>query len=241
MIGHMILRRNSRETGGSSAAILGLKVVGGKILDNGMKGAVIEKVKKGSIADVEGQLRAGDEVIEWNGRSLQGKSYQEVSDIIAESKHETSVELIVSRSLGGRRMQAQTGWRQSGAQRGRHLGSCASRGGPADWPADPHDRPHVLVTSPPPASPHHALDSAHHQQTALMGGISGSVGGRLQVRLGFDALALQLLVTIVCATGLVPRPTRGQARNPYCKLFLLPDRSEKSKRRTRTLAGTLFS
>nr|CAH7716938.1 unnamed protein product [Callosobruchus chinensis] len=228
MIGHMILRRNSRETGCSSAAILGLKVVGGKILDNGMKGAVIEKVKKGSIADVEGQLRAGDEVVEWNGRSLQGKSYQEVSDIIAESKHETSVELIVSRSLGGRRMEAQTGWRQSGAQ----------RGGPADWPADPHDRPHVLVTSPPPASPHHALDSAHNQQTALMSGISGSVGGRLQLKLGFDSLALQLLVTIVCATGLVSRPTHSQPRNPYCKLFLLPDRSEKSKRRTRTLAGT---
>nr|CAI5824961.1 unnamed protein product [Callosobruchus analis] len=196
MIGHMILRRNSRETGCSSAAILGLKVVGGKILDNGMKGAVIEKVKKGR-----------DEVVEWNGRSLQGKSYQEVSDIIAESKHETSVELIVSRSLGGRRMEAQTGWRQSGAQ----------RGGPADWPADPHERPHVLVTSPPPASPHHALDSAHNQQAALMSGIS---------------------VTIVCATGLVSKPTHGQPRNPYCKLFLLPDRSEKSKRRTRTLAGT---
>lgn len=59
MIGHMILRRNSRDTTGSSAAILGLKVVGGKILENGMKGAVIEKVKKGSIADVEGQLRPG--------------------------------------------------------------------------------------------------------------------------------------------------------------------------------------
>lgn len=55
----MILRRGSRETTGSSAAILGLKVVGGKILENGLKGAVIEKVKKGSIADIEGQLRPG--------------------------------------------------------------------------------------------------------------------------------------------------------------------------------------
>lgn len=60
MIGHMILRRNSRDSTGSSAAILGLKVVGGKILDNGVRGAVIEKVKKGSIADLEGQLRPGE-------------------------------------------------------------------------------------------------------------------------------------------------------------------------------------
>lgn len=58
-IGHMILRRGPKETGGSSAAILGLKLVGGKILENGQKGAIIEKVKKGSIADVEGQLRPG--------------------------------------------------------------------------------------------------------------------------------------------------------------------------------------
>lgn len=59
MIGHMILRRDSREGSGSSASILGLKVVGGKIIENGQKGAIIEKVKKGSIADVEGQLRPG--------------------------------------------------------------------------------------------------------------------------------------------------------------------------------------
>lgn len=41
----------------------------------------------------------GDEVLEWNGRVLQGKTYEEVYDIIAESRHEPQVELIVSRQL----------------------------------------------------------------------------------------------------------------------------------------------
>lgn len=59
----------------------------------------------------------GDEVIEWNGRLLQGKTYQEVVDIIAESKQEANVELIVSRSMGSRRA-AQATWRQSVAHRG---------------------------------------------------------------------------------------------------------------------------
>lgn len=60
MIGHMILRRGARETTvGSGAAILGLKIAGGRLLDNGHRGAIIEKVKKGSIADIEGQLRPG--------------------------------------------------------------------------------------------------------------------------------------------------------------------------------------
>lgn len=60
MIGHMVLRKTVVEgSSHSSAAILGLKVVGGKLLPDGTRGAIVEKVKKGSIADLEGQLRIG--------------------------------------------------------------------------------------------------------------------------------------------------------------------------------------
>lgn len=45
----------------------------------------------------------GDEVLEWNGCLLQGKSQKEVSDIIAESKHLPQIELKVSRSILPRR------------------------------------------------------------------------------------------------------------------------------------------
>ncbi|KRT81343.1 C2 domain containing protein, partial [Oryctes borbonicus] len=89
-----------------------------------------------------------------------------------------------------------------------------------------YERPHVLVTSP--GSPERPRPAPS---------LAPSVGGRIQIRLLFDPSTLQLLVTIVCASGLQPRSPHQQ-RNPYCKLFLLPDRSEKSKRRTRTLAGT---
>jgi hypothetical protein len=58
-------------------------------------------------------LYKGDEVIEWNGRSLQGKSAQEVYDVIEESRHESQIELIVSRPLSVNRKAAQTSWRQS--------------------------------------------------------------------------------------------------------------------------------
>jgi hypothetical protein len=54
MIGHMILRKNV-----DGEDILGLKVTGGKILANDNKGAIIEKVKKGSIAEQEGHIRPG--------------------------------------------------------------------------------------------------------------------------------------------------------------------------------------
>ncbi|BFZ11469.1 hypothetical protein BsWGS_14508 [Bradybaena similaris] len=100
-IGHMILKKTILEGGGEkgdSSAILGLKVIGGKVSDTGQLGAFISKVKKGSIADTVGHLRPGDEVVEWNGRSLQGATFEEVYDIILESKQESQVELIVHRS-----------------------------------------------------------------------------------------------------------------------------------------------
>ncbi|XP_069676267.1 regulating synaptic membrane exocytosis protein 2 isoform X4 [Periplaneta americana] len=230
MIGHMILKKTVREGVGptSSAAILGLKVVGGKLLENGGRGALIEKVKKGSTADVEGQLRPGDEVIEWNGRSLQGKSFQEVYDIIAESKQEPQVELIVSRLLGSRRT-PQTQWR--------HAHSSPTPPTHKDvYDSGRRDKPSVLVTSPGSPDLHIPARSARPPRLGSSP-TNSNVGGRLQVKLWFDSGALQLVVTVVCAAGLTSR-NNGQPRNPYAKLFLLPDRSEKSKRRTRTLANT---
>ncbi|XP_073971839.1 rab3 interacting molecule isoform X4 [Rhodnius prolixus] len=223
MIGHMILKKTIREGVGptSSAAILGLKVVGGKLLETGGRGALIEKVKKGSTADIEGQLRPGDEVLEWNGRSLKGKSFQEVYDIIAESKQEPQVELIVSRALGLRHTRL-----------------------PYTPSTQPHkdiyemrkEKPSVLVTSPGSPDLHgpHNPRIRGHRVASLA---NANVGGRIQVKLWFDSGALQLVVTLVCAAGLMPR-SNGQPRNPYAKLFLLPDRSEKSKRRTKTLGNT---
>lgn len=38
-------------------------------------------------------------MLEWNGRSLQGKSAEDVYDIIAESKQDVQVELVVSRAV----------------------------------------------------------------------------------------------------------------------------------------------
>lgn len=76
LVGHMILQKSLKDSsivgglGGSGgvhlapssscATILGLKVIGGKILPGNRIGAVIEKVKKGSIADTVGRLLPGN-------------------------------------------------------------------------------------------------------------------------------------------------------------------------------------
>lgn len=45
-------------------------------------------------------LFTGDQVLEWNGRILQGATFKEVYNIILESKPEPQVELVVSRPIG---------------------------------------------------------------------------------------------------------------------------------------------
>ncbi|KAK1338261.1 hypothetical protein QTO34_001376 [Cnephaeus nilssonii] len=99
LIGRVILNKRTTMPK-ESGALLGLKVVGGKMTDLGRLGAFITKVKKGSLADVVGHLRAGDEVLEWNGKPLPGATNEEVYNIILESKSEPQVEIIVSRPIG---------------------------------------------------------------------------------------------------------------------------------------------
>ncbi|XP_024870617.1 regulating synaptic membrane exocytosis protein 2 [Temnothorax curvispinosus] len=252
IIGHMVLRKSAGS--GSCSSILGLKVVGGKLLEDGSMGALIEKVKKGSTADIEGQLRPGDEVIAWNGRFLQGKSFREVYDIIAESRLEPQIELVVERKMSSittgmapagpgpstpmasRRIAAQSQWRQkhetiSGPPTPHHKGlkKCLL------WELYDarREKPSVLVTSP--GSPDlHAQGRGRHSRHPTG---NANVGGSIQVKLGFDPVGLQLIVTIICAAGLTPK-SNGQPRNPYAKVFLFPDKSEKSKRRTKTVANT---
>lgn len=72
-----------------------------------------------------------------------------------------------------------------------------------------------------PGSPDlHAQGRARHLRHPT---VITNVGGSLQLQLGYDDRTFQFIVTLVCAAGLTPR-SNGQPRNPYAKIFLLPDR-----------------
>lgn len=45
-------------------------------------------------------VSTGDQVLEWNGKLLQGATFKEVYNIILDSKPEPQVELVVSRPIG---------------------------------------------------------------------------------------------------------------------------------------------
>ncbi|XP_034438092.1 regulating synaptic membrane exocytosis protein 1 isoform X16 [Hippoglossus hippoglossus] len=207
LIGRITLSKRSampREAG----SLLGLKVVGGKITETGRLGAFITKVKKGSLADVVGHLRAGDEVLQWNGKSLPGATKKEVYNIILESKAEPQVEIVVSRPIGDIPRIPESSHPP--------LESTGS----SSFESQKMDRPSISVMSP--TSPGTLRD------------LPMVLPGQLSVKLWYDKVGHQLIVNVLQAIDL-PTRTDGRPRNPYVKMYFLPDRSDKSKRRTKTV------
>ncbi|XP_077782370.1 regulating synaptic membrane exocytosis protein 1 isoform X21 [Podarcis muralis] len=210
LIGRVILNKRTTMPK-ESGALLGLKVVGGKMTDLGRLGAFITKVKKGSLADVVGHLRAGDEVLEWNGKPLPGATNEEVYNIILESKSEPQVEIIVSRPIGDIPRIPETSHPP--------LESSSS-----SFESQKMERPSISVISP--TSPGALKDAPQ------------VLPGQLSVKLWYDKVGHQLIVNVLQATDLPPR-IDGRPRNPYVKMYFLPDRSDKSKRRTKTVKKSL--
>ncbi|XP_061628172.1 regulating synaptic membrane exocytosis protein 1 isoform X29 [Phyllopteryx taeniolatus] len=226
LIGRITLSKRSampREAG----SLLGLKVVGGKITETGRLGAFITKVKKGSLADVVGHLRAGDEVLQWNGKSLPGATKKEVYNIILESKAEPQVELVVSRPIGSiHRIMSKNLLRkvykayQDIPRIPESSHPPLESTGSSSFESQKMDRPSISVMSP--TSPGTLRD------------LPLVLPGQLSVKLWYDKVGHQLIVNVLQAIDLPSRPD-GRPRNPYVKMYFLPDRSDKSKRRTKTV------
>ncbi|KAG7471521.1 regulating synaptic membrane exocytosis protein 2-like isoform X3 [Solea senegalensis] len=212
LIGRILLNKRMKDgtVPADTGALLGLKVVGGKMTDSGRLCAFITKVKRGSLADTVGHLRPGDQVLEWNGRVLQGATFNEVYNIILESKAEPQVELVVSRPIGD-------------------VSRAADSHVQLDSSSSSFDSqkvgPSISVTSP--VSP-----SVLSGQVSIQG--RRPLVPRIQVKLWYDKVGHQLIVTVLGAKELPPQDD-GRPRNPYVKIYFLPDRSDKSKRRTKTV------
>ncbi|XP_069035867.1 regulating synaptic membrane exocytosis protein 1 isoform X30 [Lepisosteus oculatus] len=210
LIGRIILSKRTTMPK-ESGSLLGLKVVGGKITETGRLGAFITKVKKGSLADAVGHLKAGDEVLQWNGKSLPGATKKEVYNIILESKSELQVEIVVSRPIGDIPRIPETSHPP--------LESSSS-----SFESQKMERPSISVISP--TSPGTLRDAPQ------------VLPGQLSVKLWYDKVGHQLIVNVLQATGL-PARSDGRPRNPYVKMYFLPDRGDKSKRRTKTVKKSL--
>uniref|UniRef100_A0A914I3J2 Uncharacterized protein n=1 Tax=Globodera rostochiensis TaxID=31243 RepID=A0A914I3J2_GLORO len=73
---------------------LGIRVVGGKKLSNGDLGAFITMLDTSKAHETLGELREGDQILEWNGVLLGGKTFEEVERVI-QASNLGEIELIV--------------------------------------------------------------------------------------------------------------------------------------------------
>ncbi|XP_042559365.1 regulating synaptic membrane exocytosis protein 1 isoform X4 [Clupea harengus] len=227
LIGRITLSKRSampREAG----SLLGLKVVGGKMTETGRLGAFITKVKKGSLADIVGHLRAGDEVLQWNGKALPGATKKEVYNIILESKNAPQVEIVVSRPIGcihrilpNNCLKKVHRVYQDTPRIPESTHPPLDSTGSSSFESQKMERPSISVMSP--TSPGILRDLVVPGQLSFV-----------KVKLWYDKVGHQLIVNVLQAIDLPPRPD-GRPRNPYVKMYFLPDRSDKSKRRTKTV------
>ncbi|KAL3103180.1 hypothetical protein niasHS_002366 [Heterodera schachtii] len=259
LIGHMVLTRPSRFSVGpcssssspgpsNSSLDFGVKVVGGRSPLTGRFGAFVSRVRPGSVAESVGQLKTGDEVLEWNGHSLQNVTPEAVYKIVQATKGDVRLELIVSRSL------------ISGGDDFLNLGQIHEQYGLGPSPSLPHSQ--SLNTSSPFGHPQRFSQRAPsplvlHQGRSfsdffdpmsavwpppLLAASSADphemCRGRIELALLYLRQKRELIISLSGAFDLFPR-ANGTPRNAYVKLFLLPDRSEKSRRQSKVIADTL--
>lgn len=77
----------------------GFQLCGGKPTPDGQYGAIVEHVVPGSLINIVGKLKVGDEIVEWNGFNLRNKRNEEVCDIVDSVKNISSLRLVAVRLI----------------------------------------------------------------------------------------------------------------------------------------------
>ncbi|XP_060584421.1 microtubule-associated protein futsch-like isoform X3 [Ruditapes philippinarum] len=88
---------------------VGMRIVGGKnIPGTSCVGAFVATIFKGGVADqLHGEVNEGDQILEWNGIELTGRSYEEVQQIISQAPN-GEVELVIKPSMISKKVMGET-------------------------------------------------------------------------------------------------------------------------------------
>ncbi|XP_022806323.1 regulating synaptic membrane exocytosis protein 1-like isoform X7 [Stylophora pistillata] len=102
-LGEVLLTIDPKYKGSSTDpyGAYGLKVIGGKMTEDGKLGAFITEIRKGGPAERQAKLQIGDEIQDWNEQSLVDCTFEEVVEIINSSMEDNQdsneLHLIVCR------------------------------------------------------------------------------------------------------------------------------------------------
>ncbi|XP_052388124.1 protein piccolo-like isoform X2 [Carassius gibelio] len=246
-----------------SGSGLGIRVVGGKEIPgtNGEIGAYIAKVSAGGCAEHTGKVVEGMQVLEWNGISLLGKTYEEVQSIVGQQYGEAEICLRLDLNMLSGTEHPQQMEHQTQLRTGEHQRSPG---------VDPKQLAAELqkVSQQTPASVLSALERAGHLHSGTGSAASSGVPspgqpgspsvnkkrhssksaevlksqphpitGEIQLQINYDRNMGNLIVHVLQARNLAPRENNGYT-DPFVKVYLLPGRGAENKRRIKYVQKT---
>ncbi|KAG1936897.1 protein piccolo [Pimephales promelas] len=260
---HIKLQRDPKDHSISGRG-LGIRVVGGKEIPgtNGEIGAYIAKVSPGGWAEQTGKVVEGMQVMEWNGISLLGKTYEEVQSIMGQqygeaeicvrldlnmlsnTDHPQQLDLHNQQRAGERQRSPGVDPKQLAAE----LQKVSQQQAPVSVLSALERAGHLHsgtgsaassgVPSPgQPGSP--SVNKKRHgsKSAEVLKPQPHPITGEIQLQINYDRNMGNLIVHVLQARNLAPRENNGYT-DPFVKVYLLPGRGAENKRRTKYIQKT---
>ncbi|XP_022106431.1 uncharacterized protein LOC110987729 isoform X2 [Acanthaster planci] len=227
---------------------IGMRIIGGKrIPGTDQLVAYVAEIRRGGVADREG-LREGDQVLEWCGMPLTGRTYEEVQRITRTA--DGDVEIVVK---------CGTNLLESPRQRSRPPDNSAPRSrstsNPPQFNEDESLEEEALRNGVDPRMLSERLEGISKAQYVYSSPTTSAntdnsspkrkgrdrnkkISGEIQIQLDYDERTGDLSVGILRGRGLAPKDINGLA-DPFVKTCLLPGRGPENKRKTRYVPKTL--
>uniref|UniRef100_A0AC34PZ65 Uncharacterized protein n=1 Tax=Panagrolaimus sp. JU765 TaxID=591449 RepID=A0AC34PZ65_9BILA len=218
---------------------LGIRVTGGKRLSNGDLGAFVTAVNRGRGFETLGEIQEGDQVLEWNGILLSGKTFEEVERIITGSLGEVEIVIKSNRGIN-----------PYASQQEENLYDNVTEGYKSSRRYETNN--YWSKSNAPPIPAHRSFSPNYSERYNYLGSGYGRQNnvyqsrnvrdglGIIQLAFAYDQINGILLVSVLGARNLRYRDYGGRVilPNPFVKIYLLPGRKAVNKRRTKYICNT---
>ncbi|KAK3517760.1 hypothetical protein QTP70_018329 [Hemibagrus guttatus] len=226
---------------------LGIRIIGGKEVpgNDGEIGAYVAKVLPGGAAEQSGKIVEGMQILEWNGISLSGKTYEEVQALVSQpcSEAELCVRLdlnMLSDSEGSHldlHEQTKAEWppRSPGVdpkQLAAELQKVSQQQAPSSTASsltalDKSSASGASSSVPSPGQPASpSVSKKRHSKTSEAAKTQAHpITGEIQLQINYDKQLGNLIVHVLQARNLAPRDNNGYS-DPFVKVYLLPGRGQ---------------
>ncbi|CAI9725824.1 synaptic membrane exocytosis 2-like [Octopus vulgaris] len=218
---HEVILHRNKDDSSCRTRGLGMRVIGGKQGKWGRMGAYVTNVEEGGPADLQGNIREGDQIITWDGQSLVDVTFEEAQEIMDHSGNIVQI-VIWHRPVTEEETVAPTAAsRREKFQRADTTDMELTQSINKEFESFGVRRKKRILPKTP---------------LEIKKDTTRLITGRLQMKLNYKPEQMKLFVTLIKVTNLVPpeKPER-KIPNPVAMLHLLPKRNESQVFETTTI------